>query len=173
MFYICQPLEVEEREKAFRPFERVCPDSSSVAKQPRLDVDQAPPNSACTNPGHSTAFTAFPGRNSDSWVINMIFSIVLPSTRIELIFYDYSIKVYNGRMHSGVVNGSPQTPAEHPQYLTDILALYRQNSELWRMLYERSEVIANLAQQLANSKEREMKYMSAQNAYGEYISLSN
>lgn len=78
--FICQLLEVEERAKTFCPFERVCPESSSVAKQPRLDVDQAPPNSTCTNPGHSTAFTAFPGRHSDSWVIDMIFSIVLPST---------------------------------------------------------------------------------------------
>ena len=174
-FFVCQPLQVEKRGTTsdIRPFERISPDSASLAKQPRLDVDQTPPNSACTDPAHSTAFTVFTGRHSDSWVINMIFSIVLPSTRIELIFYDYSIKVYNGRMHSGGMNGSPQTPAEHPQYPTDLLAVYRQNSELWRMLYERSEVIANLAQQLANSKEREMKYLRAPNAYGEYISLSN
>lgn len=89
------------------------------------------------------------------------------------MFYDYSIKGYDGRMRSGDMNGSPQTPAEHPQYPSDILAVYRQNAELWRMLYERSEVIANLVQQLANSKEREKEYLSAQNANGKYISLSN
>ena len=91
IYFVRQPLEVEKRGTTsdIRPFERISPDSASLAKQPRLDVDQAPPNSACTDPAHSTAFTVFTGRHSDSWVINMIFSIVLPSTRIELMFYDF------------------------------------------------------------------------------------
>ena len=97
-FFVCQPLQVEKRGTTsdIRPFERISPDFASLAKQPRLDVEQSPQiplNSACPNLvddfGHSTAFTAFPGRHSDSSVNNLILSIVLPSTRIELIFYDF------------------------------------------------------------------------------------
>jgi hypothetical protein len=72
------------------------------------------------------------------------------------------------------LNDVPQTQAEHTQqYSADNLALYQQNLELWRLLYERNEVIAYLSQQLAISKEREIQYLNASNATSKYFLLSN
>ena len=56
-------------------------------------------------------------------------------------------------------DGSQQT-SEHPRMFYE--------SHL-RMFYERNEVIANLPQQLANSKKREIKNLNAQNANGKYV----
>ena len=58
-------------------------------------------------------------------------------------------------------DGSQQT-SEHPRMFYE--------SHL-RMFYERNEVIANLPQQLANSKKREIKYLNAQNANGKYVKM--
>lgn len=107
-------------------------------------------------------------RQSDSWVIKKIRCIILRF--VGLILCDYCTKGYDISKNSGGMSGSPQTP-EHLQYQTDILAVYQQYAELWRMLYERNEVIANLAQQLA--QERELKYLNAQNAISNTYPYSN